>query len=234
MSSRNTERIAELRAELGQTLELIPVDITLADVPFHLHTVKNLDDLLDALLEKGEDHPEVQDERIPYWAELWPSSIALSEYILQDPEIGPDSYALELGCGIGLCGVAAGKRGAKVIQTDYLPDALKMAEFIWRLNVEAAPDLRILDWRNPDPALAADVLIASDVAYEERAFEPLLGAFDKLLKPGGKILLSEPSRKIAENWPEEFPKRGFTVKRTIKPVRYQGLDYRVQIFELTR
>ena len=44
---------------------------------FRLVSVKNVDELLENMIQLDEDHVDVQDERIPYWAELWPSAIAL-------------------------------------------------------------------------------------------------------------------------------------------------------------
>ena len=67
-----------------------------------------------------------RDERLPYWAELWTSSIVMGEHILQDPSFR-GAALLELGCGVGLAGIAAARAGAQVTMTDYDDDALLFA-----------------------------------------------------------------------------------------------------------
>ncbi|HRC91429.1 MAG TPA: hypothetical protein PLQ16_04660, partial [Bacteroidia bacterium] len=43
--------------------------------------VTNIDALYAALSQLDSNDDNVMDERIPYWAELWPSAIALAEYV---------------------------------------------------------------------------------------------------------------------------------------------------------
>ena len=69
---------------VGRTLEL-------------LHP-RSADDLID------EDSFE-RDDRLPYWAEIWASSLALAERIAG--EVGHGRRLLELGCGVGLTAVVA-------------------------------------------------------------------------------------------------------------------------------
>ena len=57
---------------------------------------------LDLLLAKGEHHPDVIDERIPYWLELWPSAIGLARHLCSLGPMLSGQTTLELGCGIGL------------------------------------------------------------------------------------------------------------------------------------
>ena len=67
-------------------------------------TVKDVDVLLDKI------DPETfeKDERMPYWAELWPASIALGRYLLAHP-IMEGTQILELGCGFLPCETFNGK-----------------------------------------------------------------------------------------------------------------------------
>src|SRR4051794_23103916 len=57
------------------------------------------------------------DDRIPYWAECWPSSRVMAERLLA--ERGAGRTLLELGCGIGLVSIAAAQAGFEVLATDY-------------------------------------------------------------------------------------------------------------------
>ncbi len=135
-----------------------------------LTVLTNLDALFDQLIAKGPDHEDVRDERIPYWAELWPAAIALSRYLLETYPSLEGKNVLELGCGLGLPGIVAGLLGAEVTLTDYLPEPLDFARRNWEQNLSRPARFELLDWRNPQPALAADLVLASDIAYEKRAF----------------------------------------------------------------
>ncbi len=59
------------------------------------------------------------DERIPYWAELWPSSLALSRFLEGRPDLVRGKVCLDLGCGLGLTGIVAGLLGGRVIGLDH-------------------------------------------------------------------------------------------------------------------
>src|SRR4051794_29096517 len=65
------------------------------------------------------DHPAVQiafraNEYLPYWADLWPASRMLAKAIVREPW-APGLTALEVGCGLGLPGIAALSVGLRVL-----------------------------------------------------------------------------------------------------------------------
>src|SRR6202040_2961405 len=64
------------------------------------------------------DHPSVRsafaaDEYMPYWADLWPAARMLTKAILRE-KWTPGQRALEVGCGLGLPGIAALAMGLRV------------------------------------------------------------------------------------------------------------------------
>jgi predicted nicotinamide N-methyase len=159
-------------------------------------TAVSSDPLLEQLAAKADDHPDVVDERMPYWAELWPSARGLAEAILSADKL-PGGPWLELGCGPGLAGLAARLRGVPGTWTDYADEALWLSELNARSHGIADPHCRLLDWRQPPQDVKVPWLLASDVAYETRFFEPLLACMDQLLLPGGELWLGEPGRPVA-------------------------------------
>ena len=74
-----------------------------------------------------------EEEFLPYWAELWPSGIALAEAVGALDLRG--SRVLELGAGLGLPSLAAALGGADVLATDWAEDAVELL----RLNAGAQP-----------------------------------------------------------------------------------------------
>jgi len=175
----------------------------------------------DALLDDGviEDRYKV-DNYLPYWPIIWPSGLMLAEKILTDgtappdcpPDVAGPPRAIELGCGLGLAGIAAGLRGWHVTFTDYDPEAAEFAAHNAQRNGMAADRIRAMqmDWR----ACIAETfpwVIASDVLYERRLHELVLVAIKTLLATGGVAWVSDPNRPSAEDFPIAAMDHGFRV-----------------------
>jgi len=62
-----------------------------------------------------------KDEFLPYWAELWPSAMALARVVARRPLTG--RRVIELGCGLGLPALAAAAAGGRVLATDWAADS---------------------------------------------------------------------------------------------------------------
>lgn len=137
-----------------------------------------------------------EDQYMPYWAAFWPVSRYLSKVILESR--WPDgAKAIELGCGLGLPGVAALLAGMDVLFTDYDASALRFAEANARLNGFVEPRSQLLDWRQPLEE-RFDLIIASDLIYEERNIDPMVHLLEVMLKPTGVALVADQNRPHAE------------------------------------
>ena len=138
-----------------------------------------------------------RDERLPYWAEIWPSAYVLAGRVtvmkaqgLQSLGIGSVDLALsqrpsllELGCGCGLAVMTALAAGYDVTAIDYYPEALEFVELNARHNELAIPQTRVVDWRNyPHDLTDFDVVIAADVLYEKDYCRLVAAAFKQSLR----------------------------------------------------
>lgn len=173
----------------------------------------------DALL----DDPLVEqrykaDNYLPYWPIIWPSGLMLAERILREstrpPALPADAATpprcIDLGCGLGVTGIAAGKRGWHVTFTDYDPEAVEFAGHNALRNGVPADRIRTvhMDWRQPLSEQFPWVL-ASDVLYERRLHPLLLHAIQALLAPDGAAWISDPQRTSAEDFPLAAVEAGF-------------------------
>ena len=210
------------------------IEIELMGRPFSVLQIKDPDQLLNHLLEKGPNHPDVLDERIPYWAEIWPSSLGLSNYLLEYAGDLTGKKVLEIGCGLGLTGMVAASLGAEVCISDYITDALGPACQMWTLNGLAYPNFRQMDWRYPLPELAADLVLASDVVYESRNYQPLLDALPSLMLHEAQVLLSEPQRSFSRDFFSHLPTNLNLQKRKTLPVTWQEKSHQIDIYEITQ
>lgn len=142
-----------------------------------------------------EDEFARRDEFLPYWAELWPSGLALARAVEMLPLGG--ARVLELGCGLGLPSFAAAIGGARVLATDWAPDAIALLGENARRN-ELGLRVEIVDWDEPEPLLREapwDLVLAADVLYERRNAERLLELLPALSR---EVLLADPSRPHAQ------------------------------------
>ena len=173
-------------------MELIDEVVELAGRRLVLRRPPDAEALLD---ERAFEHEEF----LPYWAELWPSGLALAERVATLPLQG--TRVAELGCGLGLPSLAAAAVGADVLATDWAPDAIALL----RENA-ARNDIRlraeIVPWDEPEPLLAGgpwDLLLAADVLYERRNADRLLELLPRL---GREVWLADPSRPHTQRFLE--------------------------------
>jgi predicted nicotinamide N-methyase len=192
------------------------------------------------------DHPAVvaafkADEFLPYWADLWPAARMLAKALLREPwppgAVAPDTrwHALEVGCGLGLPGVVALSLGLRVTFSDWDATALRFASDNARLNNFTDFELLPMDWRRPPRDRRWRLILASDLIYEMRNVEPLVGLIEALLAPDGECLLTDQDRVPSHVLKDTLTARGlpFTtqVTRAGEPGgrRLKGTLYRIRL-----
>lgn len=148
----------------------------------------------DRLLEDQAGPPAFDREKyLAYWADLWPASRMLAKAIVREPWTAGHE-ALEIGCGLGLPGIAALAMGLRVTFSDYDACALRFAADNARLNGFADFRTWQLDWRHPPADLQVPILLASDLIFELRNVDPLVAFITQVLAPGGLCLLTDQDR----------------------------------------
>ena len=165
-----------------------------------------------------------REEFLPYWAELWPSSLALARAIAGRALRG--ARTLELGCGLGLPSIAAALAGGRVLATDWSAEAVE----ITAANAErngAGVDTLVCSWTEPDPLLAGapwDLVLASDVLYERRNADVLLDLLPRLT---GDVWLADPGRPPATPFLEAAA-RTWEITSTRSPELAKGAVHRLR------
>jgi predicted nicotinamide N-methyase len=207
-------------------------DLKIGGQNLKILSVTNFDEIYEHLLAKGLQHEDVADERIPYWAELWPSAVGLATHLAKNRSHVAGKTVLEIGCGLGLPALIAAKLDASVTATDYLQDAIDFAEKNATLNGISNINFKTFDWRKAEAYEKFDVLLASDVAYERSQFEHLQKAFVHLVKPNGLVLLSEPNRYIAEPFFAQLAASGYTLKKSSYDIEVKDLKSNVSVYEI--
>lgn len=193
----------ELRA-LDRRFVLAEASVEVAGTLVRLTRPRSADDLIsEADFEK--------DERLPYWADIWPSSTALAATVAALD--GRGLRALELGCGLGLVTAAALRSGFHVTATDYYEDALLFTRLNGIRNAAREPDARMVDWRQlPDDLGQFDLVLASDVLYEREYATLVARTIAATLAPGGRALVADPGRVALLSFIGECESMGCTTR----------------------
>lgn len=200
---------------------------TLLEVPGHRVRMTRVADS-EALLADIEPITFTEDERLPYWAELWPSAVALSHYLVKHLDL-QGRRVLELGCGLGLVSVVAALQGARVLCTDHEEAALTFARRNARSNACSDVRFRLVDWRRPALRRRYDCILAADVIYEARSFAPMVALLHRYLAKDGLAVIAEPGRVNAPPFFSLLKQRGFVYRRCTQRVQWDGL-HRVSIY----
>ena len=227
MTAGGPVAVRALRASLERRFRTSTTAVRVADEEVTLLHPANADDLI-----SEEDF--VRDERLPYWADVWPSSVVLAERVRR--EAGAGRRFLELGCGLGLVATAAARAGFEVTASDYYDDALEFA----RVNVaaNAARDIRtrLVDWRAlPEDLGRFNVVVASDVLYEHRYGPLIADVLAATLTAGGVGLVADPGRIALEAFLDACAGRALEA-RAGEPVTFPVGEaaQTIRIYEITR
>ena len=153
------------------------------------------------------------DEFLPYWAELWPSGMALAQFVGGLALRG--RRVLELGCGLALPSLAAATAGAAVTATDWASESIELV----RRNADAnglVVAASVLDWTSTVGVAEEPyhLVLAADVLYEERNAAPLLCLLDDVVAAGGEALIADPGRRHAGAFFARAKTAGWSLERT--------------------
>ena len=199
-----------LRRDLSKRYDIVDREIVIGTTEYLMTMVRDINTLVDSV----DPTAFAVDERLPYWAELWSSSIGLAGLLMQGSAM-KGKAVLELGCGLGLAGVAAANAGAQVLFTDYEDDALRFARYnaMRNLGTEAFSTVRLknIDCRVTEEIGTFDVVIGADILYERKNFGPLLTMLERCLRPAGYAIITDPSRAVALEFVELARISGFRV-----------------------
>jgi predicted nicotinamide N-methyase len=176
----------------GAVSDVVEETVVVGGRPLRLLRPRDGDAVLDELL--AEDDPD--EDRLPFWTQLWPSGTALAQAIAARPLAG--RRVLELGCGLGLVGVTAARAGATVTVVDRSPEAIAFATLNAERNgVTLQAAVRAFD--QPRRLLAEapwDLVLAADVLYEQRNVPVLLWLLPRLVAQDGEVWLADPGRPM--------------------------------------
>ena len=180
------------------------------EISFGIWVLDDPDAPLDQITQEEFDR---NDERIPYFGTIWPSAEALVEIVLAGPSLS-EQHVLDLGCGLGPCGFAAARRGARVTFFDWEPRALEIVALSARAQGRPPEtfELAVGDWRTPPPIGPFDLVLGADLLYEQRNAPAVAAFLAGHLKPGAEAWITDPGRLHAQPFPSLAERAGLELR----------------------
>lgn len=152
---------------------------------------------------------------------VWDSSQVLAR-LMVDYEID-GKRILELGCGIALSSLLLNRRGGDITATDYHPEAESYLQKNTRLNQD--PDIPFFraDWDDAESRNGGfDLIVGSDVLYEQTKLSPLAGFIEGHARPTCEVVIVDPGRKLQGQFSRLMAQRGYS-REEQKPEDVSGL-----------
>jgi len=192
-----------------------------------LYVVDGLEDYVDtdALLRD----PDAQEP--PYWAHLWPGARCLARLMTAHAECS-GRRVVEVGCGLGLAGIAAAMRGAAVTLLDSAHDALRFAQASAALNRCRVSTVQ-MDVRHAAVRGRFDHCLAADVTYDPLLQIALADFLAAHLASGGRAWCAESVRTFDQGFRRACERHGLRVSEREERELDDGREVSVRITEVS-
>lgn len=170
----------------------------------------------------------------PLFGVIWPSSLVLAHFINNHPTQA--KRILEVGCGIGLSSLLLNKKQQDVTATDYHPEANNFLRRNTALNDDPDITFERVDWSTKQDTLGLfDLIIGSDLLYEDEHVELLANFISAHAKAQCEVIVVDPGRKRKNKLSTRMKEFGFTSDQQ-KPIHTEYLDdeFKGHILTFTR
>ncbi|CAA6818659.1 MAG: SAM-dependent methyltransferases [uncultured Thiotrichaceae bacterium] len=158
----------------------------------------------------------------PLFGVIWPSSMVLAHHISNYPTAG--KRILEIGCGMALSSLLLNKQNADITATDYHPEVEFFLQRNTHLNNDRDIDFERVNWTDATDTLDHfDLIIGSDLLYEDEHAEQIASFINKHANPGCEIILVDPGRGRKNKLSVQMDKYGYSNSQT-KPAHTDYLD----------
>ena len=198
-----------------------PFPVKIGELELRFLKPKSIDRFID---------PENPMTDFPLWAKFWEASAVLTNYMASLP-VDPGRRILELGSGLGVAGISAAALGHTVTLTEYNQDALNFLHANAHLNGCDHVAIRHLDWFRPELQGCFDLIIGSEIIYQEKAVDALPTLFKKYLAPGGLLVLAERVRSTGTLFFERMSS-GYEIRTRKYTLRSEDHVETVVLFEM--
>ena len=172
------------------------------------------------------------DTVFPFWAKIWPSSLALTSFLQKETQWIRSKHVLEIGAGIGLPSFSISREASTLVISDYSTEAVALMEKNIEYLVLQHAKAIYLDWNHFPSDLTADTVLFSDINYDPEQFEALLTLIKQLLEKGATVIIATPERISAVAFAVKLePYVTSSVLETVETA-HQTMDIRIFVLSV--
>lgn len=194
---------------------------------------------LETLWQEMTENPSaLEDERLPYWTELWPAALVLADWLCAQKALLGGRKCLDIGCGLGFLSILGDWLGARMLGMDYEADALAFCRKNAFKNGQN-PAFVLMDWRRPAIARGVfDFVWGADIMYEARFTAPVADFLAFGLAGSGIAWLADPCRNFFAKFQDDLRERGLLARLALEEdtgaLYPQPARVPVRIWEISR
>ena len=198
-------------ADLMQGVRMRFQTLDFGDADYHLRGLRDVQQCPASVSEL--ERFGISNATWPLFGVLWRSEELLSHLMLKE-ELG-GKRILEVGCGLALASLVLKRRGADVTATDHHPVASEFLDFNTELNNIDRINFKRVSWQAPDASLGQfDLVVGSDLLYDQHNLEPLVSFLDSHVGQKGQIVVVDPGRGMAGKFTRLLQRLDFEVQTT--------------------
>lgn len=208
-----------------QTIEFGKIDI-------HLCSLRNKQEFHDP--EGIAEALGISSSTWPLFGIVWPSSLVLAHYVC-NYDIGA-KRVLEIGCGTALSSLLLNKQRVDITATDYHPEVETFLNRNAKLNGDAMIPFERTGWADNNDSLGCfDLIIGSDLLYEDEHIELLSGFILEHSNPTCEVIIVDPGRGRKTKLAKKMLKLGY-ISSFFKPdnIDYLDSDFKGYILKFER
>ena len=147
----------------------------------------------------------------PFWAFPWPGGQAIARYLLDNPLVIKDKYALDLASGSGIAGIAALLASARHVDFNEIDSlackSISLNIMANRLNLSPSileENLISNSARRHPKKNGWETILAGDVFYEQPMSKNIIKWLLDKAREGTEILIGDPGRCYFPEGPIEM------------------------------
>lgn len=184
LASLHWIKMASLARVRYQTIEFGNIDI-------HLCTLRDKQQFNDP--ENTAANLGISSAAWPLFGVVWPSSLVLAHYISDYNTQG--KRILEVGCGMALSSILLNQQNEDITATDYHPEVETFLKRNTQLNQGEVIDFERIDWAEKEDTLGKfDLIIGSDLLYEDEHIKLLTDFIERHANPCCEVIIVDPGR----------------------------------------
>lgn len=194
------------------TLRLRYQTIEFGDTDIHVRTLRDRQQVSDA--DEVELVVGISPANWALFGVIWASGELLARIMFEYEVEG--KRILEVGCGIGLASLVLNYRHADITATDHHPEVEGFLLENTKLNgLQTIPFVRT-GWGDAETNLGLfDIIIGSDLLYEQGHPEELSQFIDQHAKPNCQVMIIDPGRKHSARFSKNMTELGFSFDQSV-------------------